>query len=291
MKTINSILVFLCICIVSQSYTRQRTVRNVFSAYLTNEPRNIGAATKNYVHRVFRKVAAVLVTPFIAAKRAKAASAGVDVVPLDYNYDSLVCHYYRWTYTLYSLFLFAQEPYISERTLKFHHDKHYTKYVANTQSMIKGTDLENQDLVDIVKQSYSQKNANLFNNAAQCYNHEFYFKCMSPNPKKISKTMVNAIEKSFGSYEEFKKQFSAASTSLFGSGWVWLVSDKKGGALEIMKTANADTPLTMNKKCLLTIDVWEHAYYLDYQNVRQTYVDNFVDKLINWDFVEKNYRE
>lgn len=157
--------------------------------------------------------------------------------------------------------------------------------------MIKDTDLENADLVQIVKKSFSQKNLNLFNNAAQSYNHEFYFKCMSPKPTKISKTMENAIEKSFGSYEEFKKQFSTAATGLFGSGWVWLVKSDKNDRLEIMKTANADTPLTMNRKCLLTIDVWEHAYYLDYQNLRNKYVDNFMDNLIDWDFVEKNYRQ
>lgn len=191
----------------------------------------------------------------------------ITVQPLPYDYNAL-------------------EPHISSNTMKFHHDKHYSKYVATTNQLIENTDLANADLVTIMKESHN-KNQQLFNAASQSWNHEFYWKCMQPNggsslPPKIMKL----VNKSFGSYDEFRRQFVAASNSLFGSGWVWLTQNSKGD-LEIIKTANAENPLIDGKKPILTIDIWEHAYYLDYQNVRATYVDAFVDNLIDWKFVEK----
>lgn len=192
----------------------------------------------------------------------------ITVQPLPYDYNAL-------------------EPYISSNTMKFHHDKHYSKYVATTNQLIENTDLANADLVTIMKASHN-KNQQLFNAASQSWNHEFYWKCMKPNggSSSLPPKIMKLVDKSFGSYDEFRKQFVAASNSLFGSGWVWLTQNSKGD-LEIIKTANAENPLIDGKKPILTIDIWEHAYYLDYQNVRATYVDAFVDNLIDWKFVEK----
>jgi len=195
-------------------------------------------------------------------------SNGIPLTSLPYDYTSL-------------------EPYISSKTMKYHHDKHYSKYVATTNQLIANTELANSDLITIMKKSHG-KNPILFNNAAQSWNHEFYWKCMKPNgggnqlPLKLQK----AIDKSFGSYDEFKKQFTTASNGVFGSGWSWLVK-KSNGDLEIIKTSGAENPIIDNKKPLLTCDVWEHAYYLDYQNMRNTYVDTFLDKLVNWDYVNQ----
>eukprot|EP01041_Mallomonas_annulata_P008645 gene8645-17833_t len=181
----------------------------------------------------------------------------------------------------------ALEPYISNDTLFYHHDKHHAKYVATTNAMIAETELENADLITIIRKSYGT-NQGLFNNAAQSYNHDFYWKCMKPSgggvPGSNSK-ILSLINKSFGSYDNFREQFATAGNTLFGSGWAWLVYTPAG--LKIVKTSNADTPLTeADAVPLLTMDVWEHAYYLDYQNVRGKYVDAFLDKLINWNFVE-----
>jgi Fe-Mn family superoxide dismutase len=182
----------------------------------------------------------------------------------------------------------ALEPYISSKTMLYHHDKHYAKYVATTNQIINDSNGNDSDLISIMKASHG-KNPVLFNNAAQSWNHEFYWKCMKPNggggeaslPPKLKK----AIEKSFGSYEEFAKQFAAAGNSIFGSGWAWLVQNKNGN-IEIIKTTGAENPIIDNKTPLLTMDIWEHAYYLDYQNVRATYVSNFIDKLVDWQFVQ-----
>ena len=155
----------------------------------------------------------------------------------------------------------ALEPFITEKTLRVHHAKHHAKYVSTTQSMIKDSPLEQEKLTTIIKKSFKQ-NQNLFNNAAQCYNHAFYWSCMKPGGGGIpSDKLATAIESSFGSFEKFKVEFAAAGNSQFGSGWAWLVKNNDGN-LKIMKTTGADNPLTENVKPLLTMDVWEHAYYL-----------------------------
>ena len=186
----------------------------------------------------------------------------------------------------------ALEPYISQRTLQFHHGKHHAKYVATTNDMIKGTHLQQASLEDILLEAHVSQNQGLFNNAAQSWNHAFYWKCMKPGgggpPPKGA--LLKAIKESFGSYKEFKKQFSDAGNTAFGSGWAWLVFS--GGKLSVEKTIGAGTPLTtFGSIPILCMDVWEHAYYLDYQNLRPSYVETFLDKLVNWDFVAANLQK
>lgn len=180
-------------------------------------------------------------------------------------------------------------PHISEETLNFHHGKHHQAYVTNLNKLIEGTDLADASLEDIVKASAGDASkAGLFNNAAQVWNHTFYWHSMTPNGGGAPTGKVaEMIDASFGSYDKFKEDFKAAGGSQFGSGWAWLV--EKGGKLEIRKTPNAETPLTeAGVTPILTMDVWEHAYYLDYQNSRPNYMDTFLDKLINWDFANAN---
>lgn len=183
----------------------------------------------------------------------------------------------------------ALAPHISEETLNFHYGKHHQKYVDVANGMIDGTDHADAALEDIVKASFGS-NQGLFNNAAQIWNHTFYWHSMKPNgggQPPAGSAVAKAIDESFGSYEEFKTQFAAAGATQFGSGWAWLVS--VGGKLEVRKTLNAETPLTDEGVTpLLTMDVWEHAYYLDFQNARPSYIDTFLDKLVNWDFAEAN---
>jgi Fe-Mn family superoxide dismutase len=184
----------------------------------------------------------------------------------------------------------ALKPLISAKTLEIHHGKHHAKYVDTLNSMVKGTDLENQPLEKIMKVSYYKKNQALFNNAAQAWNHSFYWKCMKQKGGGIpSGKLAQAIETSFGSFAVFRKQFVEAANTAFGSGWAWLISDTKGN-LSVVKTIGADNPLVTSPGSvpILTCDVWEHAYYLDYQNMRPTYVDTFLDKLVNWDYVAEN---
>jgi len=185
----------------------------------------------------------------------------------------------------------ALEPYISTKTMQFHHDKHYAKYIATTNQLIENTDLAGNDLITIMQKSYNT-NQGLFNAAAQSYNHEFYWNCMKPNGGgNIPPKLKRAIDKSFGSVDEFRKQLAAAGNGIFGSGWAWLVQTKAGDLLTIVKTSGAENPIVLNSAVpLLTIDVWEHAYYLDYQNVRSSYIDAFLDKLVNWEFVEKQMK-
>jgi Fe-Mn family superoxide dismutase len=184
----------------------------------------------------------------------------------------------------------ALEPHISGTTLQFHHGKHHAKYVATTNSMIEGTKYETLSLVEIIRKAHSDKNQALFNNAAQSYNHAFYFQCMKANGGGTpSGILLEKLVSTFGSLEEFKKQFSEAGNTAFGSGWAWLVYNTRKNKLLVEKTTGADTPLTnKNMVPLLCMDVWEHAYYLDYQNRRPSYVDAFLDHLVNWDFVEAN---
>ena len=179
----------------------------------------------------------------------------------------------------------ALEPHISQKTLEFHYGKHHAGYVNNLNKLVAGTPFENQSLEEIVKGSQG----GMFNNAAQVWNHTFYWNCMTPSPKKNAPTgkLMDAIVRDFGSFEAFKEKFVNACVTLFGSGWAWLVADKDG-KLSIMQTSNAQTPLTTEMKPLLVCDVWEHAYYFDYQNLRANYVNEFWS-IINWEFVEKNY--
>lgn len=179
----------------------------------------------------------------------------------------------------------ALEPHISAETLEFHHDKHHATYVANLNKLIPGTEFENLPLEDIIKKAPA---GGVFNNAAQVWNHTFYFNCMGPNGGgKPGGKLAEAIDQAFGSFEAFKEKFAAAGASNFGSGWTWLVKNADGG-LEIMNTSNAATPLTEGKTALLTVDVWEHAYYIDYRNARPKYLEAFWN-VVNWDFVAQNY--
>jgi Fe-Mn family superoxide dismutase len=179
----------------------------------------------------------------------------------------------------------ALEPYISERTLEFHYGKHHQAYVNNGNSLIAGTELETLPLEEIIKKTSDIKEkVGIFNNAAQVWNHSFYWKCMKANGgnKAVGKIAAK-IDTDFGSFEQFADEFKKAGATQFGSGWAWLVLDND--KLKIIKTANAGTPITQNLKPLLVVDVWEHAYYLDYQNRRPDYLTTFMDKLVNWDFV------
>lgn len=171
----------------------------------------------------------------------------------------------------------ALAPYISEETIEYHYGKHHATYVANLNRLLEGTPLAGHPLEEIIRESQGP----LFNNAAQVWNHTFYWNSMSPSGGGAPKgAIAEAIEKSFGSFEEFRKAFNDAAVSLFGSGWCWLV--KSGDGLEIVTTSNAGTPLTEAKTPLLTLDVWEHAYYIDYRNARAKFVDGFWD-VVNWE--------
>ncbi|MGE5412476.1 MAG: superoxide dismutase [Clostridiales bacterium] len=179
----------------------------------------------------------------------------------------------------------ALEPHISAKTLEFHHDKHHNAYVVNTNKLIEGTELANADLTEIIKATVGKSDkVGIFNNAAQVWNHTFYWNCMNKNGGgKPTGQIAERINNDFGSYEKFIEEFKNAGATQFGSGWAWLVL--KDGKLQIMKTSNADTPIAHGIVPLLTVDVWEHAYYLDYQNRRPDYLSIFVDNLVNWDFV------
>jgi len=181
----------------------------------------------------------------------------------------------------------ALEPYISAKTLEFHHGKHHNAYVTNTNKLIQDAEFKNDALETIIKKAAENPSlTGLFNNAAQAWNHAFYWQCMKPGGGKPQGKIADLINATFGDYEKFLAEFKNAATTLFGSGWAWLVlNDNK---LEILKSANAGTPLVHDKKPLLTIDVWEHAYYLDYQNRRPDYVAAFLENLVNWDFVNQN---
>lgn len=177
----------------------------------------------------------------------------------------------------------ALQPHISKETLEYHYGKHHNAYVTNLNNLIHGTEFEDLSLEDIIKKAPV---GGLFNNSAQVWNHSFYWNCLSPNGGgEPSGKLLEAINKSFGSFDEFKEKFTKSAITNFGSGWTWLVNGENG--LEIINTSNAGTTLTSGKTTLLTCDVWEHAYYVDYRNARPQYVDAFW-KLANWDFVEGN---
>ncbi len=182
----------------------------------------------------------------------------------------------------------ALEPVISAKTIAFHYGKHHSGYVANLNKLVQGSEFADMSLEQVIKTTAGNaEKAAIFNNAAQIWNHTFYWQSLHPNGGgKPSGALANAIESSFGSLEKCKEELAKAATGQFGSGWAWLVSD--GAKLSVVKTSNAETPLTQGLKPLLTIDVWEHAYYLDYQNRRADYVAAVLDKLVNWQFAEKN---
>jgi len=175
----------------------------------------------------------------------------------------------------------ALEPVISAKTIEFHYGKHHQTYVNNLNQLIVGTRFEEADLLTIIKESEGA----IFNNAAQVWNHTFYFETFSASPKsKPEGKLLEMIEQKFQSFEKFKEQFTQKALTLFGSGWAWLVLDNKG-ELDILQTSNAATPLRDGLKPLLTCDVWEHAYYLDYQNRRADYINEFW-KIVDWKIVE-----
>jgi superoxide dismutase, Fe-Mn family len=178
----------------------------------------------------------------------------------------------------------ALEPHVSARTLEFHHGKHHEKYVSTANELIKGTPLEGKPLEEVIKNSAKDpEKTKLFNNAAQVWNHTFFWSCMKPGGGGApSGQIAEKIQSDFGSVEKFAEAFKKAGVEQFGSGWAWLVL--KNGKLEVMKTANADTPIAHGIEPVLTVDVWEHAYYLDYQNRRPDFLDAFIKHLINWEF-------
>src|ERR671914_356234 len=176
----------------------------------------------------------------------------------------------------------ALAPVISAQTLKLHHGKHHKKYIDTTNQLLEKEPLQANSpdsLEDVVKRAKGK----LFNNAAQAWNHDFYWHSLSPKRQRPSGALLHRLEKDFGSYERFADAFAAAANGQFGSGWAWLVN--KGGKLEVVATANADTPMAHGIKCLLTVDVWEHAYYVDYRNERERYVSAILNHL-NWEFAE-----
>lgn len=187
----------------------------------------------------------------------------IDLPPLPYPMDALA-------------------PYISERTMEFHYGKHNKAYVDNLNKLIKGTEFENMPLEEIIQTTYNKPEYTpIFNNAAQAWNHTFFWNSMKPNGGgEPQGELKKKIEKNFGSYEKFREEFKNAATTQFGSGWAWLVED--GDKLAVVKTSNADTPIARGQKPLITVDVWEHAYYLDYQNRRPDFVEVFLNNLVNW---------
>ncbi len=184
----------------------------------------------------------------------------------------------------------ALEPDTSARTISFHYGKHHKAYVDKLNELAAGTPYADMKLEDVIKDTAGKADkAAIFNNAAQDWNHTFFWNSMKPNGGgKPTGDLAAAIDKAFGGYDKFVEQFKTAAVGRFGSGWAWLVVD--GGALKIVTTANAETPITAGQKPLLTVDVWEHAYYLDYQNRRPDFVQTVLDKLLNWEFVGQNLK-
>lgn len=179
----------------------------------------------------------------------------------------------------------ALQPHISKETLEYHYGKHHQAYVTNLNNLIKGTEYENASLEEIIKKS----SGGVFNNSAQVWNHTFFWNCMAPNAGGApTGALADAINAKYGSYDKFKEEFTKSCVTNFGSGWTWLV--KKGdGSVDIVNTSNAGTPLTSADKPLLTCDVWEHAYYIDYRNARPKFVEAFWN-VVNWDFVMSNLK-
>ncbi len=208
-------------------------------------------------------------TPAAQAPSAGAASGPITLPPLPYPIEAL-------------------EPVISKRTLEFHHGKHHKGYVDTLNGLIQGTDLAGLSLDEVVRKSRSDASrAKIFNNAAQVHNHTFYWNSLKPGGGgKPAGDLLAKIEAAYKTFDEFRAALIDMAMAQFGSGWVWVILE--GQSLKLAKTSNADMPIALAQKPLLTIDVWEHAYYLDYQNLRKDYVTQVVDKLLNWDFAAKN---
>lgn len=184
----------------------------------------------------------------------------------------------------------ALEPYITANTLSFHHGKHHNAYVTNLNKLVDGTELADKTLEEIIKASAKDASkASIFNNAAQVWNHTFYWNSMKPQGGgEPTGELLAKINADFGSLDKLKEEFKNAGATQFGSGWAWLVLED--GKLKVTKTPNADLPMVHGQTALLTVDVWEHAYYLDFQNRRPDYLDTFLDKLVNWDFAAENLK-
>jgi superoxide dismutase, Fe-Mn family len=179
----------------------------------------------------------------------------------------------------------ALVPYLSQEALEFHHGKHHNAYVTNLNNLQKGTEFENLSLEDIIKKS----SGGIYNNAAQIWNHTFFWNGMKPQGgSEPSGALAEAIHAKFGSYSAFKEAFTKSAVGNFGSGWTWLVK-KADGSVDIVNMGAAGTPLTTADKALLTLDVWEHAYYIDYRNLRPKFVETFLNSLINWEFAQNNF--
>ena len=208
-----------------------------------------------------------MTTTFKRAKRPASSAASIKQGSLPYDESALA-------------------PYISSRTLSFHYGKHHKTYVEKTNSLVQGTDLEGFSLKELILESAGRSDLKkLFNNAAQAWNHDFYWQSMKPRGGgKPSHEVLSLLKSSFGSFDVFQEKFSQMAAGHFGSGWVWLVQEEKN--LKVMESHDAANPLTQNLKPLLALDVWEHAYYLDYQNRRPDYVKTFLDRLVNWQFAE-----
>ena len=180
----------------------------------------------------------------------------------------------------------ALQPHMSQETFEYHYGKHHQAYVTNLNNLIKGTEYENLDLEAIIKKAPA---GGIYNNSAQVWNHTFFWNCMKPNGGgQPTGALADAIMAKWGSVDEFKKAFQASAVGNFGSGWTWLVK-KADGSVDIANTSNAGCPLTGADTPLLTCDVWEHAYYIDYRNMRPKYVETFLEKLVNWSFAEANF--
>lgn len=184
----------------------------------------------------------------------------------------------------------ALEPYMSAETLEYHHDKHHAAYLNNMNSLLEKSDYEGQSLEEIVKKSFKTNQA-LFNNAAQFYNHLYFWQWMTKNGggKNLPSKIAKAIDNDLGGYDKFRQDFLNAGMTQFGAGWAWLAV--QDGKLKIMKTLNGENPLVYDATPILGVDVWEHSYYIDYRNARQKYLENFIDHLVHWDYVESLYEK
>ena len=182
----------------------------------------------------------------------------------------------------------ALEPYMSANTFSFHYGKHHAAYVTNLNKLIEGTELADKPLEEIVVTSFKEGKTPIFNNAGQVWNHNFFWQSMKPGGGGTpSGALADKINADFGSFDKFKEEFKNAAATQFGSGWAWLVVDN--GTLKVTKTPNAENPVVHGQTPLLTLDVWEHAYYLDYQNKRPDFISTFLDHLVNWDFAAENF--
>ena len=183
----------------------------------------------------------------------------------------------------------ALNPIITEETFDYHYGKHHAAYVNNLAGLVKNTPLETATVEEIIQKGFAENNAGLFNNAAQHWNHSFFWHCLSPNGGKAPQGRIaELINRDFGSFEEFQNKYSETAIKLFGAGWAWLAQNDQG-LLEIVPMKDAHTPLTENKTPILTLDVWEHAYYIDYRNARPKFVEGFWE-IVNWDFANKNLK-